>query len=73
MSNSTLQTQYEITLSGKSTTFTNSEESVILKLMGFPDARAFIRGWYSDEEPPSDRLEITNLVRRAIAFGRGRG
>lgn len=73
MSNSNLQTQYEITIEGRSTTYTNSEESVILKLMAFPSARAFIRGWYSDDDPPSDRLEITDLVRRAIAYGRGRG
>lgn len=72
MSNSTLQTQYEIVVVGKSSLFTNTEESVIRRVISYPDARVFIRGWFSGEEPPTDRLEVTQLIRKAVAFGRER-
>lgn len=65
--------QYEIKVPGKSSVFTNVEESALKYLLNYPDTQIYIRTWYEGEAPPSDRIEITKLVREAIVLGRGRG
>lgn len=65
--------QYEIRIPGKSSLFTNVEESALKYLLNYPDTQLYIRTWYEGEAPPSDRIEITKLVREAIVLGRGRG
>lgn len=65
--------QYEIKIPGKSSLFTNVEESALKYLLNYPDTQLFIRTWYEQDAPPSDRIEITKLVRDAIVLGRGRG
>ena len=71
MNNSTYQ--YEIKVPGKSSLFTSVEESALKYLLNYPDTQLYIRTWYEGEAPPSDRIEITKLVREAIVLGRGRG
>ena len=72
MSNYTIQ--YEIVVRGSSSVFTNVEESAIKRFLAFPDAKIYVRGWYEGDEksPPSDRLDISQVIRKAIAYGRGR-
>lgn len=65
--------QYEIKVPGKSSVFTNVEESALKYLLNYPDTQIYIRTWYEGEAPPSDRIEITKLVREAIVLGKGRG
>jgi len=70
----TFSIQYEIVSPGKSKVFTNVEESALKRFLSESDARLFIRGWYEgdDKTPPTERLDITNIIRKAIAQGRGR-
>ena len=65
--------QYEIKVPGKSSVFTNVEESALKYLLNYPDTQIYIRTWYEGEAPPSDRIEITKLLREAIVLGKGRG
>jgi hypothetical protein len=71
----TFSTQYEIVTPNKSKVFTNVEESAIKRFLAVPGSRLFIRGWYEndDKTPPTERLDITEIIRKAIAQGRGRG
>ena len=71
MSNSTIQ--YEIKAPGKAVIYTNVEESALKHMMAQPDTQLFVRGWFAEGEPPTERVEVTNLVRQAIVLGRGRG
>lgn len=65
--------QYEIEVAGKSNRYTCVEESVLNYVINYPDTKVYIRTWYEDDSPPSDRIEITKLIRDAIVRGRGRG
>ena len=65
--------QYEIKAPGKSTIFTNVEESALKHLMAQPDTQLFVRQWFEEGEPPTERVDVTRLVRQAIVLGRGRG
>lgn len=65
--------QYEIKEAGKPPLFTSVEESVLKHLVSYPDTRIYIRTWYGDNAPPSDQIEITELIRQAIVLGRERG
>lgn len=65
--------QYEIKVPDKSSVFTNVEESALKYLLKYPDTKIYIRTWYEEPAPPSDRIEITELIRQAIVLGRERG
>lgn len=67
-------TQYEVVAPGKSKIFTNVEESAIKRFLAEPNSKLFIRGWYEEDDkaPPTERLDITEIIRKAIAYGRGR-
>ena len=65
--------QYEIKAPGKAVIYTNVEESALKHMMAQPDTQLFVRGWFAEGEPPTERVEVTNLVRQAIVLGRGRG
>lgn len=65
--------QYEVKRPGKSIIFTNVEESALKYMMAQPDTQLFVRAWFAEGEPPTERVEVTRLVRQAIVLGRGRG
>jgi len=65
-------TQYEIRVPGKSTVYTNLEQTAIKYLTQYPQTQLFVRFWFEEDVPPTDRVEVTQLVRQAIARGRER-
>lgn len=72
---STYTIQYEIVVRDSANVFTNVEESAIKRFLAHPDSKLYVRSWYEGDEkmPPSDRIDISEIVRKAIAYGRGRG